>query len=158
MIRLRTLLPVCAVLAVLFTGDVVLAQDEPASLDEDPIFATLYAPELIMQHRRAISLTDEQRDAISRLIGEVQGDVLSLQWELQDEMQQLAQVTARPRVDLDQALDEIGDVLDKEKDIKLAHMEMLIRIKNVLTPDQQQLLDRFKRSGGGDGPAPSGGF
>ncbi len=152
MIRLRYCLPVCLVVSSLLATDVALAQDQPGSLDQDPLFETLYPPELIMQHRRAIGLTDEQRDAISRLIGEVQGNVLSLQWELQDEVQQLAQVTARPRVDLDEALDEIGDVLDKEKDIKLAHMEMLIRIKNVLTVDQQQLLDRFKRSepGGAD--------
>lgn len=156
MIRLRSLLPACAVVLALVGSEALLAQDQPAPLDEDPIFATLYAPELIMQHRRAISLTDEQRDAISRLIGDVQGDVLSLQWELQDEMQQLAAVTSRPRVAIDEALDEIGDVLDKEKDIKLAHMEMLIRIKNILTPDQQELLDRFKRSGPG-GAAPPGG-
>lgn len=152
MIRLRHCLPAFAVIAALLAADVALAQDESGALNEDPLFATLYPPELIMQHRRAISLTDEQRDQISQLIGRVQGDVLNLQWELQDEMQQLAQVTGRPRVDLDEALDEIGDVLDKEKDIKLAHMEMLIRIKNVLTPDQQQMLDRFKRAAGSGAP------
>lgn len=155
MMRLRKLLPVFAAVCAIMSADAAFAQDQPeaGSLDEDPIFATLYAPELIMQHRRAIGLTDDQRDEISQLIGRVQGNVLNLQWELQDEMQQLAQVTSRPRVALDEALDEIGDVLDKEKDIKLAHMEMLIRIKNVLTPDQQQLLDRFKRSAppGGEG-------
>jgi Spy/CpxP family protein refolding chaperone len=124
----------------------VLAQ-EGATLQEDPLFATLYPPELIMQHRRAIELTDEQRDAISRLISELQGEVLSLQWELQDELEELGAVTGRSRVELDRAIDEMGDVLDKEKDIKLAHLEMLVRIKNVLTAEQQALLDELRAGG-----------
>ena len=126
-----------------------LSAQEPGSLDNDPLFESLYPPELIMQHRRAIDLDDEQRDAISRLISDLQGRVLSLQWELLDEMEQLGQVTRRPRVDLDEAMDEIGDVLDKEKDIKTAHLEMLVRIKNILRPEQQQLLDRLKSQGEG---------
>ena len=101
-----------------------------------------------MQNRRAIGLTDEQRDAISRLISELQGEVLGLQWELLDEVEQLGAVTGRPRVELDRALDEMGDVLDKEKEIKLAHLEMLVRIKNVLTPQQQAQLDELRRAGG----------
>lgn len=119
------------------------AQEEP-TLQQDPLFATLFTPELIMQHRRAIGLSDEQRDAISRLISELQGEVLSLQWELADEIEELGSVTGRPRVELDRALDEMGDVLDKEKDIKLAHLEMLVRIKNVLTAEQQARLEELR--------------
>lgn len=127
------------------------AAQEPTepTLQQDPLFATLYTPELIMQHRRTIGLTDEQRDAISRLISELQGEVLGLQWELLDEVEQLGAVTGRPRVELDRAIDEMGDVLDKEKEIKLAHLEMLVRIKNVLTPEQQAQLDRLRGSDGG---------
>lgn len=123
------------------------AQEESA-LQEDPLFATLYTPELIMQHRRAIGLTDEQRDAISRLISELQGEVLGLQWELLDEVEQLGSVTDRPRVELDRALDEMDDVLDKEREIKMAHLEMLVRIKNLLTPEQQGLLNGLRDGGG----------
>lgn len=136
-----------ALACALVVGAPVSAQDAP-SLNEDPLFSSLYPPELIMQHRRAITLDDEQRDAISRLISDFQGQVLSLQWELLDEMEQLGQVTRRPRVDLDEAMDEIGDVLDKEKDIKTAHLEMLVRIKNILRPDQQAMLDRLRDTPG----------
>jgi len=143
------LLSTGAVLASGTTG-AVLAQEE-ASLEQDPIFATLFPPELIMQHRRAIGLDDEQRDAISRLISDLQGRVLSLQWELLDEVEQLRAVTGRPRVDLDRAMDEMGDVLDKEKDIKTAHLEMLVRIKNLLRPDQQSMLEELRAGGAGAG-------
>ena len=122
------------------------AQDEQA-LAEDPLFATLFPPELIMQHRRAIGLTDEQRDAISRLIGDLQGKVVRLQWELLDEMQQLTEITSAPRVDLDRSMDQIENVLDTEKEIKLAHLEMLVRIKNLLRPDQQAMLEELRGGG-----------
>ncbi len=121
----------------------VLAQQEQTAA-EDPLFATLFPPELIMQHRRAIGLTDEQRDAISQLIGNLQGRVVRLQWDLLDEVQRLAEITAGTRIDLDRSLDQIGNVLDTESEIKQAHLEMLVRIKNLLSAEQQATLERLR--------------
>ena len=115
---------------------------------EDPLFDALFPPELIMQHRRAIGLTDAQRDAISEMIGGVQGRVVRLQWELLDEMQQLTELMAAPRIDLDRALDQLDNVLETEKQIKQAHLEMLARIKNLLTPEQQTALERLRSPAG----------
>jgi Spy/CpxP family protein refolding chaperone len=124
----------------------VLAQQAPPaqSVGEDPLFTTLFPPELIMQHRRAIGLTDEQRDAISQLIGDLQGRVVRLQWDLLDEIQRLAEITSGTRVDLDRSLDQIGNVLDTESEIKQAHLEMLVRIKNLLSAEQQATLERLR--------------
>lgn len=124
------------------------AQEESAALQEDPLFRTLFPPELIMQHRQAIDLSDEQRDAISGLISDLQGRVLGLQWELAAEVEELAGITGRPRVDLDRALDQMDSVLETEKEIKQAHLEMLVRIKNILTPDQQARLEELREDGG----------
>ena len=128
----------------------VLAQQQaqPPAVQADPLFDALFAPELIMQHRRAIGLTDEQRDAISQMIGELQGRVVRLQWELLDEMQQLTELMSIPRIDLDRALDQLDNVLETEKQIKQAHLEMLARIKNLLTPEQQTTLERLRNAAG----------
>lgn len=145
----RTLLAVVgALLATAASAAPAFAQAQQETPD-DPIFSTLYPPELIMQHRRAIGLTDEQRDAISRLIQDLQGRVVRLQWELLDEMEQLRAITGQSRVDLDRSLDQMDAVLDTEKQIKQAHLEMLVRIKNLLSPDQQAALDRLRE---GEGP------
>lgn len=123
-----------------------LAQQPPQApaVQADPLFDALFPPELIMQHRRAIGLTDEQRDAISQMIGELQGRVVRLQWDLLDEMQRLTELMAAPRIDLDRALDQLDGVLETEKQIKQAHLEMLARIKNLLTPEQQATLERLR--------------
>ncbi|HET9948446.1 MAG TPA: hypothetical protein VFQ22_05970 [Longimicrobiales bacterium] len=130
-------------------GTLRAQQEQAPGLQEDPLFATLYTPELIMQHRRAIGLTDEQRDAISQLIQELQGRVVRLQWELLDEVQRLTEATDDPRVDLDLALDRLDGVLETEKEIKQAHLEMLVRIKNLLSAEQQASLDRLREQDGG---------
>ena len=119
------------------------AQQELA-LAEDPVFATLFPPELIMQHRRAIGLRDEQRDAISQLIGELQGRVVRLQWDLLDDIQRLTEIMSGTRVDLDRSLDQLGNVLDRENEIKQRHLEMLVRIKNLLSAEQQATLERLR--------------
>ena len=146
--NMRTVL----MLAVLMAGGAVpaAAQADPP-VAEDPLFSVLFPPELIMQHRRAIGLTDEQRDAISRMIQDLQGRVVRLQWELLDEVQRLTDTLEGNRVDLDLALDQMDNVLETEKDIKQAHLELLVRIKNLLSPEQQAILSRLKEGGGAEG-------
>lgn len=133
-----------AALGVAIPATSELAAQEQSAVQEDPLFQTLFPPELIMQHRRAIGLTDEQRDAISQMIQQLQGRVVRLQWELLDEVQQLTESMDAPRVQLDRALDQLDAVLDTEREIKQAHLEMLVRIKNLLTPDQQATLERLR--------------
>lgn len=140
------------VLGVLFTPAVATAQTE--SQEDNPLAEGLFEPELVMQHRRAIGLTDEQRDAISRMIENLQGRVVRLQWELLDEIESFREILERPRIDQDRALDQLERVLDTEKQIKRFHLELLIRIKNVLTPEQQRELTRLReRDAGGSAMA-----
>ena len=96
------------------------------------------------QHARAIRLGDDQRANITRQIEQLQSKVVSLQWQLAEQVQALKETLARPRIDQDRAIDQLNHVLDTEKDIKQAHLEMLIRIKNVLRPEQQSELARLR--------------
>ena len=143
----KTRLPFLLLALALLPGSV----SAQATLEEgDPLGQVLFEPELIMQHRRAVNLTDEQRDAITRLIEELQGRVVGLQWQLLDEMQALSEILEGPRVDLDRAMDRMGEVLGIESEIKRRHLELLIRIKNVLTPEQQDELTRLRERAAGE--------
>lgn len=131
-----------AVILLALSSVHAVAQSAPAV--DDPVSRSLFEPELIMKHRRAISLTDEQRDAISRLIRELQGQVVSLQWELQEQAEALGTELAKPRVDLDRAKDRLDRVMQTERKIKEAHLTLLVRIKNLLTPQQQAALTKLR--------------
>lgn len=148
-------LAAAVVVLVVLAGAPAGAQTTPTI--DDPIARTLFEPELIMKHRRAISLSDEQRDAISRLIRELQGQVVSLQWELQDQTEALAAELAKPRVDLDRAKDRLDRVMQTERRIKEGHLTLLVRIKNLLNAQQQAALAKLRTEpgpGSGSGELP----
>jgi len=61
------------------------------------------------------------------------------------------------------ALSQLDKVLDQEREMKRAHMELAIRIKNKLTPEQQAKLQAMRPPrgpghppGGPDGRGPGG--
>lgn len=142
----RALLGTTLLVALLLStpvGASPLAGQASAS-SEDPLAEMLFEPELIMQHRRAIDLTDQQRDAISALIQDLQGQVVELQWELLEQVEELSAVLSGPRVDLDRSLDRMNAVMGTEQRIKRAHLSLLVRIKNLLRPEQQEILRRLR--------------
>ena len=138
-VKLLLVLPVLALMPGASSAQV---EEEP-----DPFSTVLFTAEEIMQHRRAIDLNDEQRDAITRLIEELQGRAVGLQWRLLDETESVREALEGPRVDLDRVLDRFRRAMETETAIKRAHLELLVRIKNVLTAEQQEKL-RELRSGG----------
>ena len=120
----------------------------------------LFVPALVMQHQREIELTDEQRAAITREMTATQQKILELRWRLEEKGEALGKLLSAPRVDEKAALAQAGEVLDVERQLKQAHLALLIRIKNQLTPKQQdklrELRPRERRFGHG-GHFPGGG-
>lgn len=106
----------------------------------DPIAENVFPPELVLQHQDAIALTDSQREAIRNEIKSTQGRFLDLQWSLQGEVSKLATLLKPARVDEPKAVTQLGKVLDAEREVKRAQITLLVRIKNILTPEQQTKL------------------
>ena len=129
-----------AIILLLGAASVVAAQ-EP-----EPEFAKhLFPPELVMQHQQNLRLTPEQRTSITQAIRDLQLKVVDLQWKMQDEAQKLTELVQGARVDEAQTLAQVDRVLGVEREIKRAHMALLVRIKNLLTPEQQDALRNAKR-------------
>lgn len=141
---MRSVVLAVACAAGMLIGVAPAAAQGVAGQEADPFATVLFPPELIMEHARAIRLNDEQRATITRHIEQLQSRAVRMQWQLKEQVQQLRETLARPRVDQDRAIDQLNRVLETEKNIKQAHLEMLIRIKNVLRPEQQQRLARLR--------------
>jgi Spy/CpxP family protein refolding chaperone len=120
----------------------------PASLaaqEPEPEFAKhLFPPELVMQHQQSIRLTAEQRTSITQGIRDFQLKVVELQWKMQDEAQKLNELVQGSRIDEGQTLSQVDRVLGVEREIKRAHMALLVRIKNTLTAEQQGALTTIR--------------
>jgi Spy/CpxP family protein refolding chaperone len=116
----------------------------PSPPPEDPLARVLFPPELVMQHQQDIGLRAEQRAGITKAIQEFQTKVVDLQWRMQDQSQRLATLLGKPAVDQAAALAQVDEVLSVEREIKRAHITLLIQIKNALSAEQQAQLTAAK--------------
>ena len=115
--------------------------------ENDPMAEALFPPELVMQHQREIGLTDDQKTFMRGEIQRVTVRFNELQWQMQDAMEVLVSIMKEGVVNEQQAMAQLGKVLDTEREIKQLHLGLAIRIKNKLTPEQQEALRRMKRMG-----------
>jgi len=113
----------------------------------DPLARYLFPPELVMALQREIGLLPAQRQQISQAIGRLQARVLELQWTMHEEQEALADLLSRPQVDSAAALAVMDRVLGVEREVKRAHLALLIQIKNALTPEQQERLRAAQQAG-----------
>ncbi len=141
---MRSRLPLVLLLGLLGPGP-LMAQTpgQPAHAPQpqrpDPMEDALFPPELVMQHQRAIGLTAEQRTTITDAVKALQAQVVDFQWKMQEEHQKLAELLGQPAAQEAAVLAQVDRVLEVERQIKRTHLAALLRIKNVLSAEQQQL-------------------
>lgn len=105
----------------------------------------LFPPEMVLQNQIALGLTDEQLEAIKKMINETHSQVLDYQTELQRLSEQLRGILDSPTVDEAAALETAGRAMQLESEVKKAHLSLAIRIKNLLTPEQQEKLRAMRK-------------
>ena len=120
------------------------AQPRPPHPPMDPLGEAMFPPDMIMQHTRELGLTDEQKTFMRSEIQRTTTRFNELQWQLQDAMEALHETMKSNSVNEQQALAQLDKVLDTEREIKRLHVGMAIRIKNKLTPEQQEKLHSMR--------------
>lgn len=130
---------------LLLMSAVAYAQSQSAGTDD--IAQNLFAPDIVFKYRDEIGLDAAQSKSLKDLVQKAQGRFLDLQWDMQGEAGKLAQLLRQPKVDEAAALAQVDKVLGMEREVKRAQISLLINIKNLLTPSQQQkLIDLRKKS------------
>jgi len=114
--------------------------------NDDPLADVMFPPEMIMQHQRELALTDAQKVFMRDQIQRTSNRFNELQWQLQDAMEGLHETMKGNQVNEQQAMAQLDKVLDAEREIKSIHMQMNIRIKNQLTPDQLMKLQTMRNA------------
>ena len=117
----------------------VAAQEEDTGFDRH-----LFPPDLVMRHQQAVALTAAQRDQVSQAIQELQADVQQLQWDMSAAAEELTALVSETEVDRSAVLSQVDRVLDIERQIKRAHISMLVEVKNALTAEQHRLLQELR--------------
>ncbi len=109
------------------------------------IEATLFPPELVMENQGALGVDAAQREALTKEIDKGQSERLRLQWQLDAEKEKLVKILDADKVDEAKATEQASRVMTEENRIKTANLAMLVRVKNLLTPDQQKKLRELRK-------------
>ena len=118
--------------------------NHPHPPNHDPLGHLLFPPDMIMGHARQLNLTDEQKQFMRSEIQKTTAAFQDLQWKLQDQTELLHETMKSPSVNEAQALAQLDKVLEIERDIKRLHIGLAVRLKNRLTPEQQEQLHKMR--------------
>jgi len=119
--------------------------------ERDLIQEHTFAPDLVMKNQTAIDLSEAQRSEIIRWLHDAQEKFTVWQWELQRRMESFTGLLGEERIDEERASAELESITQLERDIKLTNLVLAIRIKNLLTNEQQQKLREIRRKSSGNG-------
>jgi len=147
----RWLIPI-ALLAAATAAGPMSAQEKK----DDALAKALFDPELVIRHARDVGLSPQQRQAILEAVKKVQTELVPLQLDMAEPAMDLLEILQENQVDEAAAIAKADRVLKIENEVKKKQMALLIRIKNLLTKDQQDRLRAFRdRGGDGAGDAPA---
>jgi Spy/CpxP family protein refolding chaperone len=114
------------------------------STTDDPLAGAFFPPELVMKNQQAINLTEAQRNNLIKEIQNAQTEFMSLQWDLQKETEKLKVLVEKENLVEAEVTGQLGQLLAIENRIKKRQISLLVRIKNLLTPEQQAKLRGLK--------------
>jgi len=114
----------------------------------DPIAAKLFPPDLIMDHQQELGIDPQQRDAILKEIERAHSQIFPLKWQMSGASEQLAKALDGPKIDEEKTLASADKVMGLERDIKRAHLTLLIRIRNLLTDSQRAKAAELRGNAG----------
>jgi Spy/CpxP family protein refolding chaperone len=131
-------------LCVLVYNVKLFAQQNPSN---DPMGKAFFPPELVMQNQDAIGLTETQRNNINKEMQNAQAEFMTLQWDLSKETEKLKSLIENEKPSEKDVLEQLEKILVIENKIKKRQITLLIRIKNLLTHEQQEKLQLLKGRG-----------
>jgi Spy/CpxP family protein refolding chaperone len=119
----------------------------PAQVSGDILDENFFPPELIMQHQKALGLTADQQATIRAEMSKMMARFTDLQWQQSAETETMASLVIQERPDEKEVLGQLDKLLSIETLMKRLRVEVLVRIKNTLTPEQQAQLRQLTGRG-----------
>jgi Spy/CpxP family protein refolding chaperone len=113
----------------------------------EPFRELIFEPELVMQSQREIGLTPEQRQRFIREVQQTHSDMVPMQVEMVEASANLLELLEPAAVDEEAALAAADRMMTLELEVKARRMVLLVRIKNLLTAEQQRQLREIRDEG-----------
>ncbi len=111
----------------------------------DPIAEHVFPPDLVMRHAAELGLDERQRAGIKEAVHKAQARFVDAQFDLQGEAERMVKLLQTRPVDESAVLAQADKVMGLEREVKKTHLGLLVRIKNLLTPAQQEKLSGLRK-------------
>lgn len=118
---------------------------EPRPPGGDKIGRAFFPPELVMRNQKAINLTPDQQSAIREEMRKAMPRFTELQWQLSAEEEALEALVRADAPDEKQILAQFDKLMLVESELKRVRFALLVRLRAILTPEQQQKLEEVKK-------------
>jgi Spy/CpxP family protein refolding chaperone len=112
---------------------------------DTPFARDFFPPETVLRNQLALGLTAEQLEAVKKLVNETHASLLDIQVELERETELFKKTIEPAKVDEAAALAQAERMLGLEVRAKRAQLTLLVRLKNILTAEQQAKLRAQQR-------------
>jgi Spy/CpxP family protein refolding chaperone len=130
-------------------GGVPQNKPQGCSLNEN-----FFTPEMVMQNQLTLNLSDEQKASIKKIMKESVVAFTDLQWQQSVKQEAMILLLKQEKIDEAKAISQLEKLLVIENEIKKLHLSSLIKVKNLLSADQQATLASLR---GASCPAGMGG-
>ena len=118
-----------------------------AVMAQDALQSELFDADVVMKYQSEIELSQKQRENIKKIHGETTSNFSNAKWDLEAEMTKLNKMLAESKVNESATLKQMKVITDLENSMKMARLEMLIKIKNELSESQQSKLKELRTDG-----------
>jgi len=132
----------CALLMMAFAAP-ARSQGRPGQ--PDAFADALFDPQLVLKNAQGIGLTPGQRKTILDEIKAAQIALAPLQADMTEPAMELVEMLGQSKVEEARVLAKIDQVLRVENEVKKRQTALLVRIKNALTPEQQDKLRALRK-------------
>lgn len=121
------------------------ARGQGADGPRDPIEAQLAPPEVLMRFRETLRINPEQERFIKEQLAAIGPDMERIKQRMDRAGAELRQSLGADVVDEDLARAKLAELLEAEREGKLAQLGMLVRINNRLEPDQRRTCRALRK-------------
>lgn len=121
-----------------------IIERERSEAANDEVRALVYSPEFIFANRRAIGLTDRQRDQMVVDLQSLQRRLISEQEQMQDARGSLIAALRTQPANETRVLAALDTVLNIERDVKRLQLLALVRLRDSLTAEQRSRLNELR--------------
>ena len=111
----------------------------------DKIGRAFFPPELVMRNQKTINLTPEQQSTIREEMRTAMPRFTELQWQLSAEEETLESLVRADAPDENQLLAQFDKLMLVESELKRVRFALLVRLRAILTSEQQNKLEELKK-------------